>query len=66
MDDWRSFWDVATPDQMATAMKEVYGLSAKTACHENVMQAKRDDRQVDYQFWLAVLCSLYGEKPTLH
>ena len=65
---WSSFWDIATPDQMAKELGEQYGADAKTACHINILHAKSDNRMQDYQFWLAVLCRLYGISPnrTLH
>jgi hypothetical protein len=55
LSNWRSFWDVATPQQGATAMIEIYGPAAAEAAHSCASAALNDDRDDDYQFWTAVL-----------
>jgi hypothetical protein len=58
--DWRSFWDVATPEQGATAMIDLYGPAAAKAVLKCAAAAVSDDRHEDYRFWKAVLTCLQG------
>lgn len=54
--DWRSFWDIATPQDGATAITEIYGSAgAAAAVRQCVAAARDDDRNEDCQFWTAVL-----------
>ena len=59
--NWRSYWDLATPDQACGVLLERYGpRRAKRAAVESVRAARLDDRDADRWFWLAVLCRLHG------
>jgi len=60
--EWRSFWDVATPEQGATAMIEIYGTAAAKAVHSCAVAALNDARNADYRFWTAVLACIEGPK----
>jgi hypothetical protein len=53
--DWRSFWDLATPEEGASAIIEIYGAGAAEAVLGCVAAAQHDDREEDCRFWTAVL-----------
>jgi hypothetical protein len=56
--DWQSFWDLATPQQGAIAMTEIYGGGAFRAISGCAAAALKDNRTEDYRFWTAVLAYL--------
>lgn len=53
--DWRSFWDLASPERGAATMIELYGESAAAAAADCASAALADDRDEDFRFWTAVL-----------
>lgn len=55
---WNSFWDLATPAQGATALRDLYGPAAPQAAAQCAAAAKNDDRESDHLFWLAVSAEL--------
>lgn len=56
--NWNSFWDLATPAEAAAVLQESYGPGAADAAQECASAAKKDDRETDYLFWLAVVAEL--------
>ena len=56
--DWHSFWDIANPRQGAKALIEMYGEAAAAAAAKCVADARADERDDDYRFWVAVLARL--------
>lgn len=53
--DWESFWDIASPAQAAGLLIECYGLAAASAAADCASSALNDDRELDAQYWTAVL-----------
>lgn len=53
--DWRSFWDLANPEEGASAVVALFGAEAATAASHCASSAIADDRDEDYRFWVAVL-----------
>lgn len=60
--EWASFWDIATPQQGATALEQMCGDEAAAAASYNAEWARADDREEDYRFWIAVLARLQANK----
>src|SRR3546814_7867913 len=60
LDEWQSFWDIASPQQAATAMASTYGEAARQAALQCVAAAAADGRVVDSRFWCAVARQLRG------
>jgi hypothetical protein len=58
--DWRSFWDITTPQQGADVIVEMYGPAAVDAVLSCAAAAQSDNRDDDYQFWAAVLDCVQG------
>lgn len=57
--DWHhSFWDLANPRQGAKALTEMYGDAAAAAAAKCAVDARSDDRDDDFRFWIAVLARL--------
>jgi hypothetical protein len=56
--DWQSFWDLASPERGARAMKALYGEAAAAAAADCAAAARADRREKDYRFWTAVLAQL--------
>lgn len=56
--DWNSFWDLTTPAEAAAVLQESYGPGAADAAQECASAAKKDDRETDHLFWLAVTAEL--------
>ena len=52
--DWKSFWDLATPERAAAAFVELYGPNAASAAAGCALTADADNRQDDYRFWISV------------
>jgi hypothetical protein len=59
-DDWKSFWDLASPAEAARLLREQYGADATDSAAECARMALADSRDTDHQFWLAVLAHLRG------
>jgi hypothetical protein len=57
---WCSFWDLASPDQAARALSELYGARAAEAAARCASAARRDGRHRDYRFWVAAFVKLYA------
>lgn len=53
--DFDSFWDLATPEEVAGMIAELYGGGAVEAAEQCVASASSDQRDDDYRFWTAVL-----------
>src|SRR3546814_11487774 len=60
LDEWQSFWDIASPQQAATAMASTYGEAARQAALQCVAAAEADGRVEDSRFWCAVARQLRG------
>jgi hypothetical protein len=58
--NWCSFWDLASPDQAARALSEVYGAGAAEAAARCASAARRDGRYSDYRFWAVTFVKLHG------
>lgn len=56
---WRSFWDLATPEDVAQILREMFGDDAAKIAAENGLVAKSDDREEDFQFWSTVFRILH-------
>jgi len=57
---WNSFWDLASPEEAARALRTYYGAAAAEAAARCATAAKSDDRESDYRFWIAVSAELNG------
>lgn len=58
--DWKSFWDLVTPEQAARVLREEYGAGADAAAAQAAVDALADGRDEDSRFWdaaRAALCS---------
>ena len=55
---WESFWCVASPEEGALGMRELYGEHAADAAASCADAARADDRDADFSFWTAVLAQL--------
>src|SRR3546814_200451 len=60
LDEWQSFWDIASPQQAASAMVSTYGGAARQAALQCAAAAEADDRMTDSRFWCAVAAQLRG------
>ena len=56
--DWRSFWDLATPEETAQVFVDLYGKGARQAVEECIRSAADDGRYEDRRFWRAVTAIL--------
>lgn len=52
--DWRSFWDLATPEDTARIFIDLYGEGAMQAVEDCIRTAIEDGRNEDCRFWRAV------------
>ena len=52
---WSSYWDLAAPSQSAAILRDWYGRNAPAAAALNAKCARDDDRDEDYEYWMAVL-----------
>lgn len=59
--DWKSFWDLASPAEAAQYLREIEGAGAIEAASQCAKAAQNDGRNTDHQFWLAVLAHLEGK-----
>lgn len=53
-----SFWDIASPRQGATALRQWFGDQAATQAQRCADTAKAEERDDDYRYWIAVLARL--------
>lgn len=53
-----SFWDIASPRQGATALRQMFGDEAAAAAQSCAKAAQADKRDDDYRYWIAVLARL--------
>ena len=60
LNEWQSFWDIASPQQAATAMASTYGEAARQAALQCAAAAEADGRLEDSRFWCAVARQLRG------
>jgi hypothetical protein len=60
LDEWQSFWDIASPQQAASAMASTYGETARQAALQCAAAAEADGRLKDSRFWCAVAWQLRG------
>ena len=58
--NWKSFWDIATPEEAARILTEWFGMMAAQLAVDCALAAGGDQRDDDRRFWLAVLDSLTG------
>ncbi len=56
--DWKSFWDLTSPDKMVPVLLELYGTDADSAVAQCILTASADGRDEDRHFWLAVASCL--------
>ncbi len=56
--DWKSFYDLTTPQEAARLMRKWHGDGAQSAAAENGLVAYADNRPDDKRFWAAVLIAL--------
>ena len=56
--------EIATPEEAAQRLRQMFGRGAKLAAADIAWTAKRDDRMIDYRFWREVLVWLYQTDPT--
>ena len=63
--NWRSFWDLASPEETARAFIELYGSEASQAVAECIQSAADDGRDEDRRFWLAVAVVLRAGVPAI-
>lgn len=65
--NWKSFWDLATPERAAHIMLELYGADAAGEAAACAAAARTDNREADAEFWDAtqlVLCRRHPTPPT--
>lgn len=55
---WRSFWDVATAEDVASILRDMHGDGAAKIAAENGLIAKADGRESDFEFWVCVFKAL--------
>lgn len=60
--DWQSFWDLASPEQGAEKVLELFGAEAAAAAAHCAAAASSDNRDDDYRFWIAVLARVSTAK----
>ena len=53
-----SFWDIASPQQSATALRQMFGDGAAAAAQSCAKAAQADERDDDHRYWIAVLARL--------
>ncbi len=58
--NWKSFWDIATPEEAARILTGWFGMMAAQLAVDCALAAGSDQREDDRRFWLAVLDSLTG------
>ncbi|MDJ0969566.1 MAG: hypothetical protein QNJ06_06660 [Kiloniellales bacterium] len=58
--NWKSFWEIATPEEAARILTDWFGIMAAQLAVDCALAAGSDQRDDDRRFWLAVLDSLTG------
>ncbi len=58
--NWKSFWEIATPEEAARILTEWFGMMAAQLAVDCALAAGNDQRDDDRRYWLAVLDSLTG------
>lgn len=58
--DWKSFWDIASPQHAASVMAHNYGSAARQAALHCAVAAEADGRAEDSRFWRAVAQALHS------
>lgn len=58
--DWRSFYDLTTPQEAAATLREFYGAGAARAAITCAAAAQTDGREQDFKFWMAAFAELRG------
>jgi len=58
--NWKSFWEIATPEEAARILSEWFGMMAAQLAVDCALAAGSAQRDDDRRFWLAVLDSLTG------
>ena len=64
--NWKSFWEIATPEEAARILTEWFGIMAAQLAVDCALAAGNDQRDDDRRFWLAVLDSLTGSTQRRH
>lgn len=60
--DWKSFWDLATPEKAAALMRELYGAGADGAAADAAADALADNRDEDARFWVATRAAVRRQR----
>lgn len=60
--DWKSFWDITTPEDTARILAGWYGPLAARLAVECALAASGDGRDEDYRFWYAVFARLRAKE----
>ena len=60
--DWKSFWDISTPEETARILAGWYGPFAVKVAVDCALAASGDGREEDYRFWYAVFARLCAEQ----
>ncbi|MDJ0944965.1 MAG: hypothetical protein QNJ30_15970 [Kiloniellales bacterium] len=58
--NWKSFWDIATPEEAAHILSGWFGVMAAQLAVDCALAAGSDQKDDDRRFWLAVLDHLTG------
>ncbi len=58
MPNWRSFWDLFSPEEAARVLIVFHGSNAALAAAHCGLSAHGDGRNEDYRFWVAVFYKL--------
>lgn len=58
--NWKSFWELTTPEEAASRLRELYGAGAAKAAAECAQVAEADGRGEDHRFWVSTFALLGG------
>lgn len=59
--EWKSFWDLSSPEEAARTLRQFYGAAAAKAAADCAAAAQLDGRDEDCRFWTATLAEFNGE-----